>query len=343
MPSLSAPRKVLIVEDELLIAMDLRGRLKDLGYEVLAIADTAEKAFNLAASCDPDLILMDIRLGGGSDGIEAAVAVRQCLDIPVIFLTSHADTQTLERAKLSDPFGYIVKPFGSIDFRATIEIALNKHETESGLRRSLRWQTAQGKSRLLRLFRDYSPDVDSDACESQPDPPKGRLAYEEAILEAIPDAGILVDHKGNVLIVNALAARLFGYRKDELAGKQVQILFAEQCEWSRMKDGDPDGDFPRSDAGTPSMTDENQSMTGLVCSCLHRNGHEFSVALSLSVVPAAEGQLVLSLFRDLSERIPSMGKPSEESGFNLPRYVHEKVPAPCSSPQADVVRPSGVA
>jgi len=321
MPFRSTRRKVLVVEDEMLIAMNLRRRLESLGYEVPATAETAEKAFNLAASCDPDLILMDVRLQGGSDGIEAAVAVRQYLDIPVIFLTSHSDTETLERAKLSEPFGYIVKPFGATDFRAIIEMALNKHATESGLRHSLRWHTAQGKSRLLRLFRDYSPDVDSDTYESQPDPPKGRLAYEEAILEAVPDAGILVDHKGNVSVVNARAARLFGYRKHELTGKNVQILFAEKCDWSRMKDGDPDGDLPRSDAATPSMTDESQPMTetGLVCSCLHRNGHEFSVALSLSVVPAAEGRLVLSLFRDLSERIPSTGKPPKEAGFDLPR------------------------
>src|SRR3954452_7016669 len=88
--------RILIVEDEILIAMDLQDRLENLGYEVPGRADTAEMALSLATTCAPDLILMDIRLRGGSDGIEAASAVREKLDIPVIFLTSHSDPETLE-------------------------------------------------------------------------------------------------------------------------------------------------------------------------------------------------------------------------------------------------------
>src|ERR1700722_10972519 len=99
---------------------------------------------------------MDIRPQGGSDGIEAAVEVRRRMDIPVVFLTSHSDVETLERARLSEPFGYIVKPFGSVNFRGLIEIALQKHATERSLRESVRWYSDLEKKRLIRLFSDQT-------------------------------------------------------------------------------------------------------------------------------------------------------------------------------------------
>jgi PAS domain S-box-containing protein len=294
----SACCKILIVEDEILIAMDLQGRLENLGYEVPGIADTADLAFELAACHEPDLILMDIRLQGGTDGIEAAMAVRRRLDIPVIFLTSHADSETLERAKLSEPFGYIVKPFGSCNFRAVIEIALHNHKTESGLRDSLRWHGAQEKTRLLRLFRDYnSADEDDDIRETEP-VPKGRLAYEEALLEAIPDAAILANHDGNILLVNGRAARLFGYQRRELQGMSVQTLFPESHH--------PLGDWTATEAETAGVAEEEERTAGKDrdCCCMHRSGREFPVALSLSSIPTDDGPRVLALLRDLSERKP---------------------------------------
>jgi CheY-like chemotaxis protein len=134
-----ARRRILLVEDEALIALDIKGRLENAGYEVPGIAASAETALSLACQYAPDLILMDIRLQGGSDGIEAAAEVRRWMDIPVIFLTSHSDMGTLERARLAEPFGYIVKPYGTLNFRALIEIAIQKHGTERLLRESVRW------------------------------------------------------------------------------------------------------------------------------------------------------------------------------------------------------------
>jgi CheY-like chemotaxis protein len=152
--AVSARRRIMIVEDEFLIAMDLQKRLEDLGYEVPAIAASADRALELAGFHTPDLILMDIRLQGGSDGIKTAAEVRRRLHIPVIFLTSHADGKTLERAKLSEPSGYIVKPFVFVNFRAVIEIALQNHETELSLRKSLDWHNKLATRRLMRLIND---------------------------------------------------------------------------------------------------------------------------------------------------------------------------------------------
>jgi CheY-like chemotaxis protein len=145
-------RRILVVEDEALIAIDLKARLEDLGYDVPAIGASADMALDLACCHNPDLILMDIRLRDGSDGIEAASEVRQRLNIPIIFLTSYFDAETLERARLTQPFGYIVKPFASVNLRAALEIAFQKHESELSLRESLSWYFTLERRRLTRLF-----------------------------------------------------------------------------------------------------------------------------------------------------------------------------------------------
>lgn len=134
-------RNILIVEDEALIALDLQRRLEHAGYNVHGIATDAAQALDLASSL-PDLILMDIRIGGQRDGIEVADEIRRHFDIPVMFLTAHADAETLERAKRVRPQGYIVKPFGHTNFRAQIEVACHTYEMERKVRRSEAWLAA---------------------------------------------------------------------------------------------------------------------------------------------------------------------------------------------------------
>ncbi|HEX4138127.1 MAG TPA: response regulator [Bryobacteraceae bacterium] len=183
-----ALRKVLIVEDEGLIALDIKGRLENSGYEVPGIAASADLALSLADRHTPDLILMDIRLQGGSDGIKAATEVRRRMDIPVIFMTAHSDLETLERAQLSQPFGYVVKPFGALNFHALIETALRKHETERTLRESVTWHNTLEKRRLTRLFEDV--DQDRNAVEEPAAYTRERPPFDEASLEALL-AGII--------------------------------------------------------------------------------------------------------------------------------------------------------
>ncbi len=128
--------RILVVEDDAVVSAVLKNRLTRLGYEVCALVPTGEQAVRVAGEILPDLILMDIELAGDMDGIETSEAIRSVMDIPVIFSTSYSDDQVLERAKLSDPFGYIVKPYGERDLRITIEMALYKHQMERRLRKS---------------------------------------------------------------------------------------------------------------------------------------------------------------------------------------------------------------
>jgi len=121
---------VLVVEDESIVSKDIQHSLKKLGYNVVGAASTGEKAIELAISTHPHIILMDIMLKGEMNGIEAADEIRKHLSIPVVFLTAYADESTLSKAKITEPYGYILKPFKEIDLHTTIEMAIYKHGRE---------------------------------------------------------------------------------------------------------------------------------------------------------------------------------------------------------------------
>lgn len=130
------PARILIVEDGLIIAEDMRRRCEALGYTVTGLAATGEDAVFIADRTRPDLVLMDIRLRGTMDGIEAARQIRATLGIPIVYATSSSDEATLVRAKETEPFGYLLKPVEPRELHATIELALHRRSREAELRRT---------------------------------------------------------------------------------------------------------------------------------------------------------------------------------------------------------------
>jgi len=126
-------KKILIVEDESIIAIDIKNCLIGLGYEVVGISSTGEDAITKAIELKPNLILMDIHLDSELDGVETADKIRTLLDIPIIYLTAHADENTFQRAKITEPYGYILKPFEERLLHITVETSLYKHETSKEL------------------------------------------------------------------------------------------------------------------------------------------------------------------------------------------------------------------
>lgn len=128
--------KLLIVEDEAFIALEIKTRLQQMGFEVCGVVARGEDAVRQVAALQPDLVLMDICLSGDMNGLEAAAAIREHYRIPVVYLTSHADEEILEQAKQTDPHGYLLKPFQPEDLRIGIELALHKHAMESRARES---------------------------------------------------------------------------------------------------------------------------------------------------------------------------------------------------------------
>lgn len=128
--------RIFVVEDESIVALNLQNRLKNLGYDIAGTASSGEEAVIKCEESRPDLVLMDIMLRGEMDGIAAAEQIRSKLRIPVVYLTAYADNVTLDRARITEPFGYILKPFEIKEIRTTVEIALYKHQMEELLRQS---------------------------------------------------------------------------------------------------------------------------------------------------------------------------------------------------------------
>jgi PAS domain S-box-containing protein len=182
--------KIMVVDDEAVVTTQLEESLTSMGYEVAESVYSGKEAVDSARRLRPDLILMDIVMPGGLDGIAAAQIIKEELDIPVIFLTAYADDNLINRAKNSEPFGYIVKPFQEKEIRAAIEIALYKKEMERRL------------------------------CESEE-------RYRSVVDTAI-EAIITVDSRGNIVSWNHAAETMFGYRADESAGKRLTFIIPER-------------------------------------------------------------------------------------------------------------------
>ncbi|MDT4329938.1 two-component system response regulator [Methylomonas sp. MS20] len=190
--------KILIVEDEGIIAMDIRRQLEGFGYQVVATAFSGGQAITLANQHKPDLVMMDIVLKGEMDGISAAQAIVESLRIPVIFLTAYSDSATLARAKATGAYGYLVKPFRPDELHASIEVALYKHQLERKLKESEQWF---GKT--LRCISDavIATDTDSrvrfmnpvaeDATGQSLEQAKGRRIEELMTLVSESDRGVL--------------------------------------------------------------------------------------------------------------------------------------------------------
>ncbi|MFO7445618.1 MAG: PAS domain S-box protein [Ignavibacteriaceae bacterium] len=174
---------ILIVEDERIVAIDIGASLKSLGYRVVGIASTGEEAINLAEQKMPDLILMDIRIKGEMDGIETARKINSFADIPVIYLTAFADNDTLERAKTTEPFGYLLKPYDKKGLHTTIEMALYKHRMEKRVKESERWLATT--------------------------------------LNSMGDAMVAADAAGRIIFMNPVAEYLTGWEQQQAMRKNI--------------------------------------------------------------------------------------------------------------------------
>ncbi|WP_321430860.1 response regulator [uncultured Methanolobus sp.] len=185
--------KIMIVEDEKIVALDIKDSLEHFGYSVPCMADSGEDAISFIDQCRPDLILMDIVLKGKIDGIEAAKTIRDNYGIPIIYLTAYSDEKTLQRAKLTEPFGHILKPFDERELRTNIEIALYKQEKEK------------------------EKEFNHENCIN-------------SLLDNIGDAVISTDMNGTIKYMNPLAEALTGYTRKEALGSRINEVFRIVCE-----------------------------------------------------------------------------------------------------------------
>ena len=179
--------RILIVEDESIVALNIKNRLEALGYIIVATTSSGESAIQIVQENLPDLVLMDIKLRGVIDGIEAATQIWNRFQIPVVYLTAYSDEETVERAKITEPYGYILKPFEARDLCTTIEISLYKHQMEQKLREREQWLSTT--------------------------------------LKSIGDAVITTDSQGFVTFMNPVAEALTSWKQEEVLGNHLTNVF----------------------------------------------------------------------------------------------------------------------
>ena len=186
--------RILLIEDETIVAHDIKNMLIGLGYNVPKILTTGKDAVEMTEKLQPDLVLMDVMLRGKMNGIEAAHRVYKDLNIPVVYITAYADEKTLQRAKLTEPFGYIVKPFNEKELQTSIEIALYKYKMETEHREKERWLST--------------------------------------VLENIGDAVIATNEEGKITFMNTLAEKFTGWREEDVSNKHLKRIFRIKSEKS---------------------------------------------------------------------------------------------------------------
>jgi signal transduction histidine kinase len=220
--------RILIVEDEGLLAEELMRRMVRMGMDVVGVTGVAEEAIALAAEHTPDLVLMDIRLRGRIDGITAASAIRQRDNVPVVFITAHSDAVTIERAKEAAPLGYLIKPFNDRDLYVAIEMALHKRATDRMTHKLLEAQRLESLGRLAEgVARDLgnvlAPILGNVRLATEQAPAGSKLARQlETITAAAERASALCrqmrEYAGAGEVVTARG------RLDDLVAETEQLL-----------------------------------------------------------------------------------------------------------------------
>ena len=198
---MSINNRIFVVEDESIVSLEIQDRLKTLGYSIAGTAVSGEKTLELVDVVKPDLVLMDIMLKGKLDGIETAELLKIKYDLPVIFLTAYADNSTLQRAKVTHPYGYIIKPFEEKDLQTAIEIALYKHLTDKQIREKDLWL--------------------------------------KTVLQSIGDAVIATDEEGKIQFMNKVAEELTGFSVLESYGQNLEKIFNIINEYTNEKIDNP--------------------------------------------------------------------------------------------------------
>ena len=179
--------RIMVVEDEAVISLEIQDRLTKMGHSICGTAASGEEALSVATAKRPDLILMDINLRGDVDGVQAAQQIHDRIEIPVIYLTAFADDRTVERARLTEPFGYLIKPFSEKELYAAIEVALYKNSMDAKLRDS---------------EQRYSTTV-----------------------RCIADCVIVTDIDMRIILMNPAAQSVTGWKQEEATGKKLAEVF----------------------------------------------------------------------------------------------------------------------
>jgi PAS domain S-box-containing protein len=254
--------RILVVEDEGIVALELSERLTAMGFAVLGPTSTGEGAIAIALAERPDLILMDVRLKGTMDGPAAATRIRLELDVPFVFLTAYADEATLARVRPIEPHAYLIKPFEERALSVTIQLALYRHRAEQARR--------EAEEALRRSE-----------------------AIHRAVLSGSHDGIICVDAGGRITVFNQGAERIFGYPAAEIVGRPLETLVSVSLEQRHREEFER---FRASGVGARAMG-ASREVVGR-----RRSGEEFPAEVTISRTRIDKEQVFTACVRDVSDR-----------------------------------------
>jgi two-component system cell cycle sensor histidine kinase/response regulator CckA len=228
-PTEDVRRQILVVEDEGLIAADIQRRLERMGYSVPAVASSGEEALRCARSTPLDLVLMDIRLRGAMDGIATAQALKAEWGTPVVYITAYSDGETIHRATLTEPMGYLLKPITDGDLRSAVQISLYKHEMEGRLRASEAWLSST--------------------------------------LRSVGEGIVATDNAGQVVFLNPPAERLTGWSGSGARGRMLMEVLGLFEESQRLPAGNPTVDLQAGENRSYTLVSKTGAHTVVEVTC----------------------------------------------------------------------------
>jgi PAS domain S-box-containing protein len=250
--------RIIVVEDERIVALHLKQQLTKLGYEVVAVAASGQQALDRIVDMRPDLVLMDIHIEGKLDGIEVSARIPDALGIPVIYVTAYSEEGTLERARATKPYGFLVKPFSDKELHATIQMALERHQVYSELENSRRDLEEANRQLRIKIEAANRSEAEVRVVNQQLIAASAeRAAFERALARSEgefrasfegPVGKALVEvHSRRVIRVNRALANMLGYEPEELIGRTGrdftwhEDLETGMAEYRRMVAGEVDG------------------------------------------------------------------------------------------------------
>jgi len=258
--------RILVVEDERIVALNLKQMLLKLGYEVVDVVTTGEQALKAVEGSDLDLVLMDIHIDGPMDGVETAARLPDDRHVPVVYLTAYSEEATLERARQTEPYGYLLKPFSEREVHAAIQMALARRQSDI--------EVAESQERLNRLFDESREELEKSRQSEKKAVETSQLLA--AVLDAVPIPLMVSNLEGLLITWNSAATGAFGYSAAEMIGRDPAPLFPPETQPLAAK--------LRADALA------GQPVHGLEVGCLHKDGGRRLVNLFMSPARDQDGR-----------------------------------------------------
>lgn len=279
--------KVLIVEDEVINAKILREFLENKGYQILGIVTKGEDAINFVKQHNTDLVLMDIELAGSLSGIEAAEKIKQTSDIPILYLTSQTNKSVVDKARDTNPVGYVIKPFSPIQLDITLEMARKQILADKELQNYQQYLEHLVVDRTKELLQEVEMHkvAKQSALEN-----KLKL---EAITRAANDAIVLFNEYGQVKFWNKAAELMFQYEEEEMLDQNIRVLFSSDNQ---------NEEFAEALEVIQHAIDNDLMSENLELIATKADGSEVPVEMSFASVDVNQEHLIISVVRDISQR-----------------------------------------